>query len=118
MGNLRQSFAPRHETVVFATKGAYAFPGKRPVDVIRVPKVPSGKLVHPNEKPVELMRVLVDSVCPAGGTVLDPFMGSGPVGVACAESGRPYVGVEIDEGYYATAKARIEEACRVRTGGS
>lgn len=111
MGNLKQAFAPSHETVIFATKGAFSFPGKRPSDVIRVPKVPSGKLVHPNEKPVDLMRAIVDSVCPSGGVVLDPFMGSGPVGVACAESGRGYIGIEMDEAYYEIAAGRIESAC-------
>lgn len=112
MGNLKQAFAPSHESIIFATKGSYSFPGKRPKDVLSVPKVPSCKLAHPNEKPVALMEELIGATCPEHGTVLDPFMGCGPVGVACLNTGRQYVGIEVDEGYYETAKRRITEAAR------
>lgn len=110
MGNLRQSFGPSHETVIFATKGGFRFPDRRPRDVIQCKKVGGSKLVHPNEKPVALLEELVRDVCPEGGTVLDPFMGSGATGVACARTGRPFVGVEIDENYYQVAHDRIEAA--------
>lgn len=112
MGNLKQAFAPSYESIIFATKGSYSFPGKRPKDVLSVPKVPSGKLAHPNEKPVALMEELIVATCPEHGTVLDPFMGCGPAGVACVKTGRRYVGIEVDEGYYRTAKYRIAEAAR------
>lgn len=114
MGNLKSAFAPSYETAIFATKGKYEFPGKRPNDVIACAKVPPSKLEHPNEKPVELMAALIDATCPEGGTVLDPFMGVGPVGVACANSGREYIGIELDEGYYEIAKQRIAEAFEKR----
>jgi DNA modification methylase len=114
MGNLKAAFAPSYETAIFATKGKYEFPGKRPKDVFKVMKVASGKLEHPNEKPVELMEQLVDATCPEGGTVLDPFMGAGSAGIACANSGREYVGIEIDEGYYELAKRRIADAFEKR----
>lgn len=110
MGNLRQAFAPSHESIIFATKGDYSFPGKRPSDVIRVPKVPSGALEHPNEKPVELMAELVSAICPPGGRVLDPFMGSGSTGVACARTGMSFTGIELDREYFATAEKRVAEA--------
>ncbi|WP_291440945.1 DNA methyltransferase [Desulfovibrio sp.] len=44
-----------------------------------------------------------------GGTVLDPFMGGGAVGVACAESGRGYVGIELSAEYYAISRDRITQ---------
>lgn len=65
--------------------------------------------LHATEKPTALLRGLM-AIAPEGGTVLDPFMGSGSTGVACAETGRSFVGVEMTEHYYAVARARIAEA--------
>ena len=64
---------------------------------------------HPCPKPVEWARWLVTRVAPAGGTVMDPFMGSGTTGVACAMDGRHFIGVELDAGYFDIAKRRIEQ---------
>jgi site-specific DNA-methyltransferase (adenine-specific) len=65
---------------------------------------------HPTQKPAALIVwVLVNSTAP-GDTVLDPFMGSGTTGVACAKTGRNFIGIEIDEGYYKIAEKRIREA--------
>jgi site-specific DNA-methyltransferase (adenine-specific) len=47
-----------------------------------------------------------------GITILDPFMGSGTTGVACVQTGRNFIGIEIDRGYFDIAKARIEKAAR------
>ena len=65
--------------------------------------------LHITEKPVALLRDLM-AIAPDGGTVLDPFMGSGSTGVACAETGRSFVGIEMTEHYYDVARARIAEA--------
>jgi DNA modification methylase len=70
-----------------------------------------GKVIHPTQKPVALMRWCLDRLkLEPGATVLDPYMGSGPVGVACAEAGFKYIGIEIEEDYYNIAKSRIEAA--------
>lgn len=50
----------------------------------------------------------------AGNTVLDPFMGSGTTGVACVNTGRNFIGIELDEGYFGIAKKRIEEVSEQR----
>ena len=50
------------------------------------------------------------SISPDGGTVMDMFMGSGSTGVACVNTGRKFIGMELDPGYFETAKRRIEEA--------
>jgi len=47
---------------------------------------------------------------PEGGTILDPFMGSGTTGVACVQTGRRFIGIEISEQYYRIAQKRIAEA--------
>jgi hypothetical protein len=65
--------------------------------------------VHPTQKPLEVMEFVV---LRTSGTVLDPFMGSGTTGVACARLGRCFVGIEIDPGYFAIACRRIEQAQR------
>lgn len=66
--------------------------------------------VHPTQKPVPLMEYLVKTYSNAGDTVLDCFMGSGPVGVACAKLDRNFIGIELDEEYFKIAKERIEGA--------
>ncbi len=63
--------------------------------------------IHPTVKPLELMRWLTRLLCPPGGTVLDPFTGSGSTGAACVLDGRRFVGIELDERYVAVARARI-----------
>lgn len=63
---------------------------------------------HPTEKPVELMQHYVTNSTDSRWTVLDPFMGSGSTGVACVNSGRKFVGIELDEEYYSVAVDRIE----------
>ena len=67
--------------------------------------------VHPTQKPVSLMAWCMD-ICkiPKDATILDPFMGSGTTGVACVQTGRNFIGIEIDERYYAIAQKRIKDA--------
>jgi DNA modification methylase len=68
---------------------------------------------HPTQKPVALMRWCLDKAkVPPGATVLDPFMGSGTTGVACVQTGRNFIGIEIDEEYFSIAERRIAEAQR------
>lgn len=86
-------------------KGALVLPG-----CYHIPSVPSKSKHHQTEKPVALLERLVE-ICPSGGTVLDCFMGSGSAGVACANLGRDFIGVELNEEYFQTAQKRIAECC-------
>jgi site-specific DNA-methyltransferase (adenine-specific) len=63
---------------------------------------------HPHQKPVEVMEWCLEFV--SGELILDPFMGSGSTGVACARNGRRFIGIEIDEGHFETACRRIRDA--------
>jgi site-specific DNA-methyltransferase (adenine-specific) len=65
------------------------------------------KNFHPTVKPIALMRWLVRLVTPPGGTVLDPFTGSGTTGIAALEEGFKFFGIERDADYCEIAKARI-----------
>jgi site-specific DNA-methyltransferase (adenine-specific) len=64
--------------------------------------------LHPTQKPVALMEYLIKTYTNEGETVLDFTMGSGTTGVACANLNRDFVGIELDEKYFETAKNRIE----------
>ena len=63
--------------------------------------------LHPHQKPVQLMQNLISW---QNGVTLDPFMGSGTTGVACAKMGRKFIGIEIEPKYFDIACKRIEEA--------
>lgn len=68
---------------------------------------------HSTVKPLALMRYLARlTKTPTGGVVLDPFMGSGTTGVACVQTGRKFIGIEIDEGYFDIACKRISDALK------
>jgi len=66
--------------------------------------------VHPTQKPVALMEYLTRTYTNEGDTVLDNTMGSGTTGVACVNTGRKFIGIEMDENYFAIAEKRIREA--------
>lgn len=65
---------------------------------------------HPTQKPVALLEYLIRTYTNAGETVLDNCMGSGSTGVACVNTGRNFIGMELDPGYFEVAKQRIGEA--------
>ena len=65
---------------------------------------------HPCARPLDQMRHIVNQWVKPGGITLDCFMGSGTTGVACAQTGRRFVGVEIDTDYFKIAQKRIENA--------
>ena len=64
---------------------------------------------HPTVKPQELMKYLCRLVTPKGGTVLDPFMGSGSTGMAAKDEGFDFIGIEKEREYYEIAEARIKK---------
>ena len=65
---------------------------------------------HPTVKPWKLMEWCINLVCPDGGLVLDPFMGSGSTGIAAVRSGHNFIGIEQNAAYYDIARARISHA--------
>lgn len=81
-------------------------------DILSVPnkklKDSNGKNLHDTEKPVELMKILIDNSSKENDIVIDPFMGIGSTGVAAKELNRRFVGIEIDETYFNIAKRRIK----------
>ena len=102
-----REFRKSHELILHAwLSGTPLFSdGVGRPDILKCPMVHSESRTHPAEKPIELIEELLR---PCGETILDPFMGSGTTGVACARLGRNFVGIEIEEKYFQIACKRIE----------
>lgn len=67
-----------------------------------------GTKLHPTQKPVDLLEFYINNSSAVGDTVLDPFMGCGSTGVACLNTNRNFIGIELDECYFKIAEERIE----------
>lgn len=65
---------------------------------------------HPTQKPIDVMRWCIEQLPDGCNTILDPFMGSGTTGVACAKMGRKFIGIEREPKYFDIACKRIENA--------
>lgn len=70
--------------------------------------------VHPTQKPIALLEYLIKTYTNEGNTVLDFTMGSGSTGVACVNTKRNFIGIELDKGYFDIAEKRINEAQNMR----
>ena len=81
-----------------------------PVNAIHFNKI--SKTIHPTQKPVDLLQYLIKTYTNEGMTVLDNTMGSGSTGVACVNTGRNFIGMELDDDYFKIAKERIKKADR------
>lgn len=101
-------FRSQCEYIVWGSNGA--LPLERGVNclpgVYSITNVASKDRLHQTEKPVELLEALLEIV-PAGSVVLDPFAGSGSTCVACLNTGRHYIGIELSTHYYETARKRL-----------
>lgn len=107
---LGTGFRPQHEMIIHLSKRAPVFHHQGYGNVLDCPRTDRGTQEHPTAKPLGLMKALVEVVSPVGGTVLDPFMGSGSTGVACVQYGRKFIGVEKDPKYFEVACRRIRKA--------
>ena len=79
-----------------------------PSDIIKFSN-PNRNSLHPAQKPVDLLEYLVKTYTNEGDLVLDFTMGSGSTGVACLNTNRRFIGIELDENYFNIAKKRIED---------
>lgn len=109
-----QCYMSQFEYILFFRKGKHKkINNCGTSDILSIPnkktKDENGKNLHDVEKPVNLMKVLVENSSNKGDLVFDPFMGIGTTGIACVESDRNFIGIEIDENYFNIAKNRIEK---------
>lgn len=70
---------------------------------------------HPTIKPLNITEKIIRNSSKENNTILDPFMGSGTTGVACINTNRNFIGVELDEKYYKIAEERINSAIKQTT---
>lgn len=97
-----------HEYIVMLDKGKNLIcKDRRLKDIISIPSI---RTDFPTQKPVELVELFVKNFTDGGGYVLDPFMGSGTTGEACIQTGRKFIGIEINPDYFKIAEARIQKA--------
>ena len=108
MGDLKGSYAPKHEFILFGHKGRKLRNGKRLPDIIQAKK--TGNKYHPTQKPVDLLEIFIKQSTNKNDLILDPFMGSGSTGVACMNTNRKFIGIELDENYFNIAKNRMENS--------
>lgn len=108
MGDLKGSYAPKYEMVIFAHKGRCELRGFRFPDVIKAKR--TGNKFHPTQKPIDLLELFIKNSSDLNAKVFDGFMGSGSTGVACVNTNRNFIGIELDKEYFDIAKQRIEGA--------
>lgn len=109
MGDLYGQYAPSYEFIIFAVKEqGRKLNGKRERDLLSFTKTKCE--LHPTQKPMDLLKYLITKSTNENDTVLDCFMGSGSTGVACVNTNRNFIGIELDENYFNIAKNRIEES--------
>lgn len=82
---------------------------KYPTSIIECKKDHHSVCVHPTQKSVEMLEYLIKTYSNEGDTILDNTMGSGSTGVACVNTNRNFIGIELNEDYFNVAKRRIEE---------
>ncbi len=104
-GSKSRFLSYHHEQAYLLAKGRPPLPKQPLADVIEMPY--SGNKLHPTQKPVAALVPLVHSFTLPGELVLDPFAGSGSSCAAALLTGRKYLGIEMDDVYYANASARM-----------
>lgn len=106
-GDLVAQYGKKYEIIFYVNKGRCPIRNGRITDVWEFPKVSGKDQVHQNQKPVEIIKQCIEKSSDPGALVFDGFMGSGTTAIACLETGRHYVGYELDPEYYKIARDRI-----------
>jgi len=110
---MSQAYMSQIEFVLFLRKGKFVrINNCGTSDLLQFPnsktKGENNKPIHPTEKPIDLMKVLIENSSKENEIVLDPFLGVGSTCIASKELNRDYIGIELDTQYYAVAVARVD----------
>jgi site-specific DNA-methyltransferase (adenine-specific) len=107
---LGSPFRASHELIAFCRSEGFKWEGRKDIRNVLRYRWPYGEHEHhPAEKPVSLLRYLVETVSAPGAVVLDPFAGSGSTLVAAKQAGRRAIGIEIEERHCGTAARRLAQ---------
>lgn len=113
--NRDRRFITDYEVAVWAVKKGGKWTFNRLSDTYERPEIVCGITSkrekvnggHPTQKPIEVMEWIIHRLSNEGDLILDPFMGSGTTGVACMNTNRKFIGIELDEKYFDISKERI-----------
>jgi site-specific DNA-methyltransferase (adenine-specific) len=109
-GDLKGDWAPQHEFIIFAAKGkGRNLNPPRRSNVLHFPKVPNEKFSHGTVKPVQLLQVLIEASTNIDDLVLDPYAGVMSTAVACVNTGRAYLMIEIELDFFQVGESRIQD---------
>jgi DNA modification methylase len=102
---------PKHEYIILGSNGDPRAENSNRHDgsVLEFTRPSNDDRFHPTEKPEDLMRYLVESLTEEGDVVLDPFAGSGVTLDAARQTGRKYIGIEIDEEFHEKIQERLSQ---------
>lgn len=104
-----QTYMNCYELILMLRKGkAKPIKYRGTKNILQIPNI-IGKKTHPTEKPVELLKILIENSSDVNDIVLDPFMGTGSTCIAAYDTGRGFVGIELDKQYFDIAQKRIED---------
>ena len=107
-GDLKGDYAAKDEWIIFAHKGRRLLRGKREVNIMEYPKINSSKLLHPTQKPVELLRLLIKKSTDEGEVILDPYGGVLSTAVAAIQERRSFIMIDIERSFLEKGIARIK----------
>lgn len=108
-------FKPAHELILEYTNGATEYAAKTGQNVIRSRRVHTSERDHNCQKPVEVIAKLLEVATVEGGTILDPFMGSGTMLLAAKQLGRKAIGIELNERFCESAAKRCQQEMALGT---
>jgi adenine-specific DNA-methyltransferase len=108
MGDIDSNWGCGHELILYCKKGRRDVAYRRS-GIIAVDKVHASRHIHPTEKPVPLLEVLIEMSTGRGDLVVDPFSGSGSTSVAAQRTGRRAIGIEMEDRYVQASRARLGE---------
>lgn len=108
MGDIDANWAFSWEAIIYAKKGRRPIPERRS-SIITVERTPHQHMIHPTQKPVTLIEILLKMSTRKGDLVVDPFSGSGATAVAAMNLGRRAVGIELDEFYIEPSRLRLKQ---------
>lgn len=109
-GVIEYSYVPKHEFIIYATKGKPTLFGGRDTDILEYDFVKPRDREHPTQKPVQLLKYLINRSTVEKELIVDPFAGVGSTAIAAIETNRSWFCSEIDPDFYSKAVLRIKEA--------
>lgn len=107
MGN---NYRPNYELCLLCCKTNVTTKSKNKSNILTYRRISPQKMIHSCEKPTALIEDLILELSNENDIICDTFMGSGSTGVACINTNRNFIGIELDDTYFEIAKKRIEDA--------